>query len=66
MAIEKYSTVQFFKYEGGTSCRVPMVMPAMMHCYKFMSISVHRTHNFLPSFPGYRIRRKIPQNVQCW
>jgi hypothetical protein len=31
-----------------------MVMPAIMHCYKFMSISVHRTQNFLPSLDtGY-------------
>jgi len=30
-------------------------MPAMMHYYKFMSISVHRTHNFLPSLDtGYK------------
>ncbi len=48
----QYCTV--LKYKGGTSCRVPMVMPAIMHCYKFMSISVHRTHNFLPSLDtGY-------------
>jgi hypothetical protein len=41
-----------------------MVMPAMMHCYNFMSISVHRTHNFLPSFLPW-ILDKRKNSTKC-